>query len=296
MSWYRKTFLLTFAGLSALALCLPAAAQQATDIAEQSADLTSPEETGGASAPEQATAAQATSGSPLLASSDTDLTDNKWHYYATGYLWIPGIHGTVGVRGFDTNVHVTAGEIFSNFSGGLLGAFIPTYNRFSVPIDYMWMRLKDDKAIPYNPAYSVQALLNFSVVTPKVAYMVVKNPKIKIYGTAGARIWHLGATLDLVPPINGGNLYKGLTWADIVVGARFSLPLGAKASLDVTGDYGEGGAKTDYQVAGLLNYQLKPKLSLQGGWRYLAVNYDKSGAVLDTSIQGIVLGATFKLK
>ena len=41
------------------------------------------------------TTSQGSSPSPF-ASSDDELHDKKWHYSATGYLWIPGIHGTVG--------------------------------------------------------------------------------------------------------------------------------------------------------------------------------------------------------
>jgi hypothetical protein len=284
-----KNCLLGLAASLARVLCIPA-------IAQRSTDLISNDPTESASPPQTATTAQTSSGSPSFASSDADLTDKKWHFYGTGYLWIPGIHGTVGIRGFDTSVHVTAGDIFSNFRGGLLGAFVPTYNRFSAPVDYMWMRLRDSRAIPFNPAYSVQATLNFSIVTPKVAYLIVNNPKLRVYGTAGPRIWHLGTTFDLVPAINGRNLYKGSTWTDFVAGGRFSMPLGSKASADVFGDAGEGGATLDYQVGGFLNYQLKPKLSMQGGWRYLTVHYGNDGNLANVSIQGIVLGATYKFK
>jgi hypothetical protein len=292
MNRYRKMRLLTFAGSLLLALCVPALAQQSTDIAQQSADLVSLDQTGSAAAPQKATAAQASSDT----SPDADLTDNQWHYYGMGYIWFPGITGTVGIRGFDTSVHVTAGEIFSNFRGGLLGVFIPTHNRFSAPIDFMWMRLRDSKAIPFNPAYSVRATLGMVIATPKVSYLLLNNPKIKIYGTAGPRFWHLGTTLDLVPTIQGRNLSTGVAWTDFVMGGRFSLPLGSKASVDILGDGGEGGATLDYQVGGLLNYQVKPKWTLQGGWRYLTVHYGNDGTLLNASIQGIVIGATYKFK
>jgi hypothetical protein len=295
MNLFRKTCLLTFGTSLALVLCAPVLAQQSADIAEQSADLNAPDQTGSDPAPQKATAAQTSSGTGW-ASSDADLTDNRWHYYGTGYIWFPGIHGTVGVRGFETSVHVSASEIFSNFRGGLVGAFIPSYNRFSVPIDFMWMRLKDSKAIPFAPAYSVQALLNFSIATPKVAYLLVNSPKIKIYATAGPRIWHQGTTLNLTPTIAGRNLYAGTTWTDFVAGGRFSVPLGSKASVNVLGDAGEGGATLDYQVAGFVNYQFNPKWTLQGGWRYLTVNYGNNGNLINATIQGIVLGATYKFK
>jgi len=290
MNSYRKTCLKTcLLTIAVLALCVPA-------VAQQSADLVSLDQTGSAAAPQKTTAAQTSPGSYAIASSDADLTDKKWHYYGTLYIWFPGIHGTVGIRGFDTSIHVTAGEIFSDFRGGLLGVFIPTYGRFSLPVDFMWMRLKDDKAIAFNPAYSAQATLNFAIVSPKVSYLLVNQPKVKIYGTAGPRIWHLGSEIETDPTINGRSLSEGQTWTDFVLGGRFSLPLSSKASVDVYGDGGEGGATLDYQVGGLVSFQVKPKISLQGGWRYLTVHYGNNGNILNTSIQGIVLGATYKLK
>jgi hypothetical protein len=296
VSLHNKTYLLTFAGSLALLLCVPAIAQQSADIAQQSADLVSPDQTESSAGPQKATASQTPSGPSPFASSNDDLTDKQWHYYATVYLWIPGIHGTVGIRGFDTSVHVSAGEIFSNFKGGFLGAFTPAYGRFSAPVDFIWMRLKPSKEIAFNPAYSVQTTLNFSIVTPKVNYLLWNNPKLRIYGTAGPRIWHVGTTLDLIPTIDGRNLYAGSTWTDFVLGGRFSMPLGSKASVDVLGDAGEGGATLDYQVGGLLNYQVKPKLALQGGWRYLTVHYGNNGTVLNITTQGIIFGATYKFK
>ena len=46
--------------------------------------------------------------------------------------------------------------------------------------------------------------------------------------------------------------------------------------MNILGDGGEGGATLDYQVGGILSYQLKPNLSMQEGWRYLTVHYGKT--------------------
>jgi hypothetical protein len=247
------------------------------------------------------TTSQGSSPSPF-ASSDDELHDNKWHYYGTVYLWVPSMHGTVGVAGYDTSLHVTTGDILSNFRGGFLGVFTPTYNRFSAPVDVLWMRLRSSKPVPYVPVdgsdtgYSVRATLNESIITPKVNYLAVDNPKLKVYGTAGARVWHVGTTLSLVPVLNGTFPYKGLTWTDFVLGARFNVPLGTKASVDILGDGGEGGATLDYQIGGIVNLQLKPKLTAQVGWRYLTEHYGNNGNILNTTTQGVVFGATYKFK
>jgi hypothetical protein len=125
---------------------------------------------------------------------------------------------------------------------------------------------------------------------------MVNHPKIKVYGTAGPRIWHEGTTLNLVPAIGGRVPYQSANWIDFVAGARFNVPLSSKASVDILGDAGEGGATLDYQIAGFVNYQVKPKIALQGGWRYLTVHYGNNGNLFNGTMQGIILGATYKFK
>jgi hypothetical protein len=239
--------------------------------------------------------ARKTSTSPVPALVD-ETSDSKWHLYGTAYLWFPGIHGAVGVRGFDTGVHISAVDLASNLRFGIMGVVTPTYNRWSLPVDYFFVRLRDDKAVPFNPNYQVQAKMTASIVTPKVNYLLLKNPKLKIYATAGPRIWHEGTTLDLVPTIAGQNLYHAANWADFVAGGRFDVPLGPKGSIVVLGDAGGGGATLDYQLAGFVNYQVKPKLALQLGWRDLTVHYGNNGNLFNGTMQGIVFGLTYKFK
>jgi hypothetical protein len=246
--------------------------------------------------PDTVAAAIQTSANSAVSTPLDETSDSKWHLYGVGYVWLPGIHGTLGVRGFDTSVHVSAIDLVSNFRFGIMGAVIPTYNRFSAPVDYFWVRLKDSKAIPADPTYSVSAKVTESIITPKVSYLLVNHPKIKVYGTGGPRIWHEGTTLNLVPTIGGRAPYQSANWVDFVAGARFNAPLSSKASVDILGDAGEGGATLDYQVAGFVNYQVKPKISLQGGWRYLTVHYGNNGNLFNGTMQGIILGATYKFK
>jgi hypothetical protein len=271
-------------------------ARPAEDVAT-SASPSQPSEATATIASSQS-ATQASSSPTPFASAGDETSDKKWHYYGTVYLWVPSMHGTVGIRGYDTNVHVTTGDIFSNFRGGFLGVFTPSYNRWSAPVDVLWMRLRSSKPVPSEafPGYSLRATLNESIITPKLNYLAVNNPKIKIYGTAGARIWHVGNTLSLVPVVTGTFPYKGVTWIDYVMGARFNVPLGTKASVDILGDAGEGGATLDYQLGGIVNLQVKPKLTAQVGWRYLTEHYGNFGTILNTTTQGVVFGVTYKFK
>ena len=61
------------------------------------------------------------------------------------------------------------------------------------------------------------------------------------------------------------------------------------------GDAGGGGANVDYQVAGMANYQIKPKLGIGFGYRYVDVNYRNSNQnVLDLHESGIALTLLWK--
>ena len=264
----------------------------ATDTALPAAEVTT------LASPQTTTTTISGGGLQSMASPDDASHDNKWHIYGMVYLWVPSMHGSVGVAGYDTNVHVTTGDIFSNFRGGFLGVFTPSYNRWSAPVDVLWMRLRASKPVPSEefPGYSVRATLNESIITPKLNYLAVDTPKFKVFGTAGARIWHVGTTLSLVPVLDGTFPYKGVTWIDYVMGARFSVPLGTRASVDILGDGGEGGATLDYQVGGIVNFKLKPNLTSQVGWRYLTEHYGNNGNILNTTTQGIFFGATYQFK
>ena len=228
-----------------------------------------------------------------------DTSDSKWHIYSVSYLYLPGLHGTIGALGYDSGFKASIWDLLSKARFGIMGAFDPAYNRWSFPADFMWLRLKDNQTIAFNPAYTAQARATVSIFTPKVNYLVVRNQKARVYGTAGLRYWHLGTVITLQPPLvpGSGGLQPSANWADFVAGARFDIPLSKKISFDVLGDAGAGGANLDYQVASFLDYQWKPKIVLQGGWRYMTVHYQGNDQFLfNSTLNGVILGATYRFR
>ena len=65
--------------------------------------------------------------------------------------------------------------------------------------------------------------------------------------------------------------------------------------MTVAGDAGAGGSNLDYQVVGLLNFNVTPKFGLAVGWRYLDVDYKPTTNqfVYDTVISGAIAGFSF---
>ena len=242
----------------------------------------------GAQAPKKQTSSPATGNSANA--------EEGWHLGITPYLWFPGIHGTVGALGRYASVHASAADILSNFNFGLMGYFDIRHDRIVMPLDIFWVRLKDDKAIPFDPAVSAEAKLTETFLTQKLGFRVVDEEKLKVDALVGIRYWHLGTNLSLTPSTFGRDLSDSANWVDGVAGAKIEFPLSPKAVVTIAGDAGTGGAKLDYQVAGLLGYKVK-KVMLQAGWRYLDVNYRPGKtALLDVAQSGLVLGVTFNVK
>jgi hypothetical protein len=225
-------------------------------------------------------------------------SDEGWHIGIAPYLWFAGVHGTVGARGHEASVDASFRDIFSYVNIGLMFALEPRYNRIVMPFDFMWMKLSDDKASPFDVGpTSAKAEINQVMFAQKIGYRVIDSEKLIVDGLVGFRYWHMGTTLTLQPQVANG-FYQSANWADAVGGARIQVMPLPKVTLTVLGDAGGGGADSDYQVAGLLGWKFK-RFSLQGGWRYVSVNYRPGGStsfVYDMATSGLIFGATISLK
>jgi hypothetical protein len=225
--------------------------------------------------------------------------DQGWHVDVAPYLWFPGINGTVGALDHESSVHVTARDVLSNFNFGLMGAVETRYNRIIIPVDFMWVRLKDTKGIPItDDVESVNVKINEDIFTPKVGYRVIDNRRFKTDALFGLRYWHLGTTLTLQPTQISNGYYGAANWVDAVAGGRFQAFLTPKFSLTIGGDAGGGGSGTrlDYQVVGLLGYKVK-RLTLLGGWRYLVIHKTPNDhAFADLAMTGVLLGVVIPVK
>lgn len=231
-------------------------------------------------------------------STATDPNNDVWHFALAPYLWFAGMHGTVGARGYEAGVHASFGDIFNYLNMGLMVAAEPRYKKFSAPVDFIWMKVSDDKSLPFQIGpTAIKVKLNEDLLTPKGAYRLVDGRMIKVDGNVGIRYFHLGTTLTFVPGTYVAPVYQSANWVDVVSGARIQAALSPKMNVTILGDAGAGGANLDYQLGAFLGYKVKRNINLQAGWRYLAVNYrPKSTFVYDMVTSGILIGAVINLK
>jgi len=226
-----------------------------------------------------------------------EAAQQGWHIDVAPYLWFPGVFGTVGSAGHDSSIHVTSIDVLSNFNFGLAGAMEARYERLLIPIDFMWVKLSDDRGIPITDnVESVHVKLNEDLFTPKIGYRVLNRSRFRADALVGVRYWHLGTTLTLQPTQIRNGFHGAANWVDGVGGARFQVFLTPKVTLTIVGDVGGGGADLDYQVLGLLGYKLK-RMTIQGGWRYLVIHKTPAEhAFADLAFTGVFLGLVIPLK
>jgi hypothetical protein len=210
------------------------------------------------------------------------------------------MHGTVGAFGHEASVHATFGDIIKNLNMGLMAAAEARHNKVGIPLDFMWMKLSDDKASPFELGpTSAKVKVTQVMLTPKVAYRLVDGKMVTVDGTFGIRYYHLGTTLELEPTDTYRSFYQSANWVDYVGGGRFVATLSPKIVVTALADAGAGGANLDYQLVGVLGYKVKPNIILQTAWRYMDVNYRPSSTssfVYDVTTDGLLLGMTINIK
>ena len=253
--------------------------------------------TGNVSFTDQSLAAAPSASSPAQAGSASD--DDKWHFYASPYLWFPGVHGAVGGGGRTIGVHASPGDLLSNFRFGLMGAFEARHKWLVLPLDMMWVRLGDDQALSFPGLAATTANFRASefILTPGIGVRLINEERIKIDALTGFRYWHLGESLEFSPSTLGLDFSDSQDWVDPLVGGRIQTSLTPKIVVNILGDVGGWGtgSELEYQVAGLLGYRINRRWTLQAGYRYMDVNYRSGGSVFDVAMSGAAVGATINL-
>jgi hypothetical protein len=231
------------------------------------------------------------------------VSDNQWHIAVSPYLWFPGVHGTIGAADHDAGFSASPIDLLSNFRFGLMGAVEARRNRLLTTIDMMWVRLRDDKALPFPNVGANSATIKATefLLAPKIGVRLIDGKMIKADALAGIRFWHFGENLTFSPGTLGFDFSKSQNWVDPVVGGKTETALSPKAGITIAGDAGGWGAgsQLEYQVVGLLGYKVKPKWTLQAGYRYLYVDYEKGGgrnAFITAVTSGVIFGVTLNLK
>jgi len=225
-------------------------------------------------------------------------SSDGFHMDVTPYLWLAGMHGTTGFAGHDASVHASFGDIADYLNLGFMAAVEPRYNRVLFPMDFMWVKLTDKRALDFDEgATTAKAEFKQTIFTPGIGYRLADTEKFKVDGIMAARYWHLNSSLSAQGPNINNGISRTADWTDAVAGGRITMAFTPRMSVTVGGDAGGGSARSDYEAYGVLGVRVARKWLLRAGYRYMSVNYRPSSTfVYDVNQCGIIIGATWNAK
>ncbi len=222
---------------------------------------------------------------------------DSWRVGISLYGWFAGLHGTVGVQGYNSGIHVPFSDLFHALIFEIPVAVEADKGRFVMPIDFLWLKLGVNNGIPLNDYLqtSVDTRMTESIFTPKLGYRLIDADHLKFDLLGGLRYWYVSVNNTLEP--SGLSAGRSVNIIDGLGGGRFILPMGDKAAITVAGDAGAGSSTLDYQILGLLNMNFTPKFGGAIGWRYLYEDYyqPSNGFILNPTTSGVIAGLNFNL-
>ena len=224
--------------------------------------------------------------------------DPGWEFSVSPYFFLASLDGTVGVVGQSAQVNASFRDLFRNLDFAIMGQFEARKGNWSILADGMYMSLSGERVTPSPFFGDIEVEVKETIIEPSVAYRVLKSERGSVDLLGGVRVWHVKSHLTFQPRILPLVDVEGSkTWADPIVGARGTASLSPRVFVLGRFDVGGFGVGSDFtgQVFGGAGFQVKPRVALIGGYRYLRTDYSNEGFIFKTAMSGIMLGAKFKL-
>lgn len=249
--------------------------------------------------------ASAAADAPILMSTKTPVltsasTPSAWSFEFTPYFWLAGLSGDVrvGPNAPLTNVDLSFSDIIHHTGFAAMGAVELRNGKFGIVADLIYLSLGARATGPLGYVNGQLKDKTF-IGTVNVAYRVIENGPYWVDLEAGMRGWAINMDLAFdVVPIGVSRTYSlDKSWIDPIIGVRARANLGSNFFVLGYADVGGFGvsSKSTWQVAGLLGYQYSPMVSFMAGYRYLAVDYNRSGFLWDVNMAGPIMAISFKL-
>jgi opacity protein-like surface antigen len=171
------------------------------------------------------------------------------------------------------------------------------HGRFGVGADLIYFDLSADGDGP-TPVFSKTELdLTASVGTVAGFYRFAQEETGAADVLAGARVWATDTELTLKSGLTPGRSSDDReVRVDPITGLRGFMGVTDKVGLRAYGDVGGFGLASDttYQVLGSVNYTITESIAADAGYRYLKVDYEDGGYLLDVAFHGRFLGVVFE--
>jgi hypothetical protein len=269
----------------------------------------------------------------LPAASAAESAGEGWQFSVIPFLWMPGLEGTIGIRGVTAAVDASFIDILDTVKDadsfvGLLGGVEARHGPWGGFLYGMWTKLSAD-AIPAGPITlqveteltlaefgGLYRLGEWSLSLGASHSMAEGEPRLALDLSAGGRLAYVQAEIGVnrPPPENRTSAQNVTTgsredhsrwqvWVDPIIGSRVTVDLYKRFQLLVGGDIGGFGVGSHFTAAvmGLLGYRFQMfghGAIAQAGYRAFWQNYDTrtNGSLFrwDVTLHGPILGLTIR--
>lgn len=237
--------------------------------------------------------AEAADNASLEASPQTDL----WSFDFVPYLWVPTYSGNFDLPGAPASLPGLTGTSADSFSTSLSVVAMVTmharYRDVGLYFDGAWLRLDTDGDFATDAYSGTTITSDLAYGMGALTYRLPQFGRLRSDVYAGARAWYASNEIEFKAGTQPGFTTKdSRSWTDPLFGASFRYDLGRRWYAIALGDVGGFGVGSDlsWNAYGGIGYQFTDWFSTALGYRYLHVDYENNGFLMDANVHGLFLG------
>lgn len=222
-----------------------------------------------------------------------------WTFSVTPYAWMAGLDGKTRVAPSapEADVDLSFGDILDQLDYAGFLFFNARNGPWVIRLDTSSVKTSDEEKIGGPDVNTLELRTTTTTLALSAGRVVVFGPNGELAVHAGARAWWLDNKLVVGKTGGGKDKYSSdADWIDPIIGIsgahRFNRSWSAFGMLEV-GGFGIG-ADSEWGFMATANYAFSESISVNIGYRHLAVDYREDGIVYDTAQSGPVLGLTFR--
>jgi hypothetical protein len=201
---------------------------------------------------------------------------SSWHYEFTGYGWASSVAGKSGFGTLPSlDYYAPFAKVLEHLQGALMGSFVARNDTFIFGLDLLWSKLGGGGTIrnPNNALFGGQTDLTLTegIVTAFGGLRVpIGVPNLDLYGTAGARYYNSGTTLEITAPFGLGvsqSVHKD--WLMPVAGFAAQYRFDDRWFMNVLADLGGWSNSATGQALASVGYKWTPNIATTFGYRVM---------------------------
>ena len=242
---------------------------------------------------------------------ETDPSD-KWEVRLMPYVFFLSLDAEGTIDGLSADADLSFDDIVDNLDFGAMGRLEAWKGKWGLSFDGLFVNLGADKRFRGRSGlvdFTLDADFRLGWANFGLMYRLFEKPfgknneqRLVFEPYGGLRYVYIREKIGLdvdIPGIGsaGRNLGTSEDYVEPFVGGRVILDLNEKLALNIRGDAGGTGERSDsWQILGGMDYKLSKNVTFNAGYRYIELNYSRgSGADefgIDLRAKGPVVGMT----